>query len=166
MNMPRINLYISEADKPIFDEAAEILGEESTSAAIATVLRRAVEAKKAELSGMETVELEIGYGSGKLGDTPDTQNIRFTGKEIAHYRNLHGQTRSGDDRGIDYHLYLTRKGKFLLFVDDWSRWQGEESSSRYEVFDSLNEIEEAVPERLIAEAKEAIGEDATIELDI
>ncbi|WP_229736222.1 hypothetical protein, partial [Kroppenstedtia guangzhouensis] len=94
--MPRKNLYVTKDDEPIFDEAAEVLGEESLSAAIASVLRRAVEAKKAELEGMEQIELEVGTRSGVMGDTPDLQKIRFTGKEIAFTRQLQGN----DTRGV------------------------------------------------------------------
>lgn len=157
------NLYVREEDVQIFNEAAEILGEESLSAAIASVLRRAVEAKKAELEGMEQIELEVGSASGVPGDTPDMEKIRFTGKEIAFCRKLQGN----DTRGINYTLYRTKKGKFLLFVEDWSHWQGESSSSEYFVYDSLEEAEKGfAPTALIQEAKEALGEDSAKELDI
>src|SRR5690554_5062501 len=105
------NLYVREEDVQIFNEAAEILGEESLSAAIASVLRRAVEAKKAELEGMEQIELEVGTRSGVMSDTPDLKKIRFTGKELAFHRKLQGN----DTRGVDTTLYRTKKGKFLLF---------------------------------------------------
>lgn len=161
--MPRMNLYISEEDKPIFDQAAEMLGEESTSAAIAAVLRREVEAKKAELEGMEEIELEIGSGTGQLGDSPDYKKVRFTGRGLAHFRQLQGN----DTRGVDYDLYRSKKGKFLLYIDDWSRWQGEVSTSEYHIFETLQEVEEfGVPEGLIRDAKEEMGEDPAEELDI
>ena len=162
--MPRKNLYVTKDDEPIFDEAAEVLGEESLSAAIASVLRRAVEAKKAELEGMEQIELEVGTRSGVMSDTPDLKKIRFTGKELAFHRKLQGN----DTRGVDTTLYRTKKGKFLLFVEDWSRWQGEATTSEYFIYDTLEDVETSgnATGQLIRDAKEALGDDPATELDI
>lgn len=165
--MPRINLYVSEENKPLFDKAADILGEDSLSSAIASALKKAIEAKQAEQEGFEKVELEVGTTNNRMGESDNLKTIRFIGKELAWIRNLHGQTGSGDDRGTTYTLYLTQKGKFLLHIDEWSRWQGESSHSRYKVYESMREIEEKEGlDQLIREAKEALGEDLAIELDI
>ncbi|WP_188433988.1 hypothetical protein, partial [Kroppenstedtia guangzhouensis] len=102
--------------------------------------------------------------SGVMGDTPDLQKIRFTGKEIAFTRQLQGN----DTRGVDCTLYLTKKRKFLLFVKDWSHWQGERTTTEYYIYDTLEDVEVSghATGQLIRDARESIGEDPAIELDI
>jgi len=69
------------------------------------------------------------------------------------------------EEGIDYTIYQTHKGKFLLHVYDWSRWKNKNSHSRYQIYESLEEIEEA-PDKLITEAKVELGEEPVEYLDI
>jgi hypothetical protein len=110
------------------------------------------------------IRLEAGTISGTMGEDNDLKVIKFRGRELASYRSYNGQTGSGDDRGMTHTLYQTEKGKFLLYAEEWSRWQGEANYRSYEVYDGLDEIKE--PEGLIREAKEALGQDPAEELDI
>jgi hypothetical protein len=112
---------------------------------------------------MSEQEIEVGVFSDRSSD--DTRKIRFIGKQIASAWVYSGQTGSQDDRGTDYTLYLTKKGKLLLCCKHWSRWQGEDTTVTYEIYDSLAEIEN-VPGSLIQDAGEALGMDTAEYLDV
>lgn len=159
----KTSLYISEADAPLFERAKELLGEDSLSAAIAEAIRRLVVQEETKKQGFESIEIEIGTCYNGRG-SDNIKKIRFTGKEIAWHKILHGQTSSGEDRGTIYTLYLTAKGKFLLVTEVFSRWQGESSTTSYEIYDSLDDIE--APAGIITKARESIGEDPVVELDV
>ena len=155
-------IYVKDTDLPLF-EKAEALGGETLSATIATALRRFVEVEEAKAGGMLEQQIEVGVFSDRSSD--DTRKIRFIGKQIASARVYSGQTGSQDDRGTDYTLYLTKKGKLLLCRKHWSRWQGEDTTVTYSIYDSLAEIED-VPGSLIQDAGEALGIDTAEYLDV
>lgn len=155
-------IYIKDADLEIF-EKAEALAGESLSATIAEALRRFVEVEEAKADGMSEQEIEVGVFSDR--SSADTRKIRFIGKQIASAWVYSGQTGSQDDRGTYYTLYLTKKGKLLLCRKHWSRWQGEDTTVTYEIYDSLAEIEN-VPGSLIQDAGEALGMDTAEYLDV
>ncbi len=83
--------------------------------------------------------------------------VRFTAEEAGFRRELHGELSNADDRGTDYTLYRTAAGKFRVYVEHWSRWQGEGSFSELEPNDpdaktpyTLAEVRNAFPELLAA----------------
>jgi len=117
-------------------------------------------------NNMKEIRLTVGRLSGKMGESDDTKEIKFNGKQIASYNSYHGETSSGDDRGTTHTLYKTEKDKFLLHTNRWSRWQGESSNKNYEIFDSIKEIQGEVPDGLIYEAKEAMVQDPAEKLNI
>ncbi|OQA07953.1 MAG: hypothetical protein BWY65_01684 [Firmicutes bacterium ADurb.Bin373] len=162
----RKNIYIRDEDQELFDKA-EALGGDNFSAMIAEAVRRFVEVEEAKTAGMAEIELEVGvYYSGTSAD--DTKKIRFIGKKIADAKALYGSTSSRDDRGTEYTLYLTKKGKILLHREDWSRWQGDDSEASYQVYDSLTEFSASanVPGELVQEAGRAMGGDTAEYLDV
>lgn len=163
--MAKKTFYIPDEKLELFEKAESMAGEDgSISRVIVQAVEEFVKREEAREEGLEEVELLIGRCGGPREESEDLKKIKFIGKQIASFRSLHGQTGSRDDRGMDYSLYLTQKGKFLLYKDDWSRWQGEYSVSEYEIYESLKEVE--APEGLINEAKEELGEDPSIFLDI
>jgi hypothetical protein len=113
---------------------------------------------------MKEIRLEVGRVSGRAGEDNDLKVIKFTGRELASFRSYHGEVSSGDDRGMTHTLYQTEKGKFLIYTEEWSRWDGEADYKSYEVYDTLDEVKE--PEGLIREAKEALGLDPAEDLNI
>lgn len=176
--MARINLYVRDEDQALFEKAKELLGDEKISPVVAEAIRRLVEEEEAKKDGFEEIELEVGISGSQPGESDNFRRIRFVGKELSNYTRLEGRERQGlngqifigDDRGKHWRLFLSRKGKFLLYLNDWSYWRGEFTSKQYEIFDSLEEIEEfegfEVPEKLLNDAKEELGEDVSIRLDI
>ena len=161
--MPNKTIYVKDTDLPLF-EKAEALGGENLSATIATALRRFVEVEEAKADGMSEQEIEVGVFSDRSSN--DTRKIRFIGKQIASAWVYSGQTSSGDDRGTDYTLYLTKKGKLLLHREYWSRWQGEDGEASYNIYDSLAELADSVPGSLIQQAGESLGQDTAEYLDV
>jgi hypothetical protein len=113
---------------------------------------------------LKEIRLTVGTISGTMGESDDTKEVKFTGRELACHNSYHGETSSGDDRGMTHTLYKTEKGKYLLHTDEWSRWDGEAGHKSYEIYDSLEEIEE--PAGLVQEAKKVLGLDPAEELDI
>lgn len=161
----RKNIYIRDEDQELF-EKAEKLGGDNFSGLVAEAVRRFVEVEEAKQDGMAEQEIEVGiYYSGTSSD--DTRKIKFIGKKIADANILSGQSSSRDDRGKNYTLYLTKKGKFLLHIEYWTRWQGEDSRSSYETFDSMTHLMSYDPPgSLIQEAGQRLGVDTAEYLDI
>jgi len=118
------------------------------------------------MNELKEIRLTVGWISGVMGESDDTKEITFKGRQLASYNSYHGETSNDDDRGTTHTLYETKKGKYLLHTSNWSNWQGESSHKRYEVYDSLEEMEEEVPDGLIYEVKEELGQDPAEELDI
>jgi|AntDeeMinimDraft_6_1070357.scaffolds.fasta_scaffold32379_1 EXLDI family protein len=118
------------------------------------------------MSELKEIRLMVGRISGIMGESDDTKEIKFIGRQLASYNFYHGKTSNGDDRGTTHTLYETKKGKYLLHTSNWSNWQGEYSHKRYDVYDSLEEMKEEIPDGLIYEAKEELGQDPAEELDI
>ncbi len=160
----RKQIYIKDQDQAIFDRAVELAGEENLSGTITEAIRRFVEQEEALSSGLQEITLEIG-NSGREGESDDYRKIRFIGKKLATADTLCGSNSSGDDRGVDYALYHTGKGKFLLHREDWTKWQGEQNTKSYIVYDSLEEIKNA-PGQLIQDAANKLGTEVVEMLDI
>jgi hypothetical protein len=165
-------IYIKDEDKVIFEEAEKIFEKDSLSAIIAKSLKQYLEMEKAKKEGFEEILIEIGRKGGKPGESNNLKEIKFIGKELAYYRDYSG-AQASDDRGTNIVLYLTRKNKYLLHSENWSRWQGEYSHMSYEIFDNLEDIEETedesergYPASLIREAKEKLGQESADFLDI
>jgi len=83
---------------------------------------------------METITVEVGQvvalSSGAVQESLRT--VEFEGEGLAQ-RNEYGYSaRSGgltDTRGIKETLYRADDGRFVVYVEEWSRWQGEPNTS-------------------------------------
>ena len=77
---------------------------------------------------METITVRIGSVVGMSSGTQDTtREVQFEGEKLATYREF-GFSNKGhptDTRGITQTLYRTGDGRLIVYVEDWSRWQGE-----------------------------------------
>lgn len=115
--MPSKQIYVKEADLPLFAEA-EKYGN-SLANVVAEALRQYVENKKAEqdAEGFAKIEIEVGRF---LPGPADTTKKSFWGKEIGTF------VESGrDDDPMDndpsndwerhWKAYLTKKGKFIIW---------------------------------------------------
>ncbi|AEE97691.1 hypothetical protein [Mahella australiensis] len=132
--MPTKTIYVKEEDMPIFERAAEIAGD-SLSSIITDAVRDYVRRKESEDSGMREIILEIGTWPNH-GDS-NTKKVAFTGVSLGEMTLFKGQTNSRDDRGVDWELYLTKKGKYVVYRRVWSRWQNESSYAEYYILDEL-----------------------------
>ncbi|MEG3070975.1 MAG: hypothetical protein RQM92_09375 [Candidatus Syntrophopropionicum ammoniitolerans] len=136
--MPRKQVYIKDEDVGMFERAEELFGD-SFSAMIAEAVRRLVDQKESKETGME--EQVIGSGVYYPRGDDDVKLYKFIGKQIADARIYSGQTKSRDDQGIDYTLYLTKKEKYLVHIYQWTRWENENCYAEYRVFDTLEELQ-------------------------
>jgi hypothetical protein len=79
---------------------------------------------------MEKITLRIGtvqaVSSGQVDD--HTKPVEFVG-ELVYSRTTHGLNSRGtglsDTRGVTESLYQTEDDRYVVSVEDWSRWQGE-----------------------------------------
>lgn len=83
---------------------------------------------------METQRVKVGVlgttGSGMGYD--HTRGVEFIGEELARVTH-YGTGRNGaptDTRGTTETLYRTEDGRHVVYIEDWSRWQGEENRYR------------------------------------
>lgn len=169
--MARKNIYVADADQPVFDRAQELAGEEPMSGIIVEALRRYVAQEEAKAQGWQEISIEVG-----ISDQYRTQ--RFIGRELASQTLLTGQTSDRRDRGIDFEAYATQKGQILIHATRWSRWEGERSTKAKRVFASLEALREDpmvwpddewnidIPGSLIDEIEAEMGEAVGEYLDI
>ena len=162
----RKNIYIREEDQELFEKAEAIFGD-NFSGLVAEALRRFVEVEEAKSDGMAEVEIEVGTYTGDNG-SDDIKKVKFLGKKIADACVYSGATSDRRDRGTDYELYLTKKGKLLLWQKYWTCWQGEDGEAGYQVYDSLTQLmsAEGIPGSLLTEAGKRLGLDTAEYLDI
>lgn len=69
----------------------------------------------------QTIRLEIGTWweeNGRIQST--TRPVEFVGKLLAEHTQYMGL-----ERGITECLYRTEDGRYVVYLRDWSRWQGE-----------------------------------------
>ncbi len=125
-------IYVKDEDLTVFDEA-QALGGDSLSAVIAEALRRFVEAKKAEAEGFGEIALRVGPQGHE-------RTVRFVGRKVGETEILTGSTSERDDRGTTIGIYQGQAGKFVVHVEDWSRWQNEQSRSWHAIVDSLTDL--------------------------
>jgi len=68
----------------------------------------------------------VGMSSGRTLD--DTREVEFVGEELATRRTYGLSDRTGgltDTRGVDETLYKAEDGRYIVYVEEWSHWQGE-----------------------------------------
>jgi hypothetical protein len=78
---------------------------------------------------MDKIRILIGRISSVNGRTQDaTRPVEFKGQKLAEYLKIGYDNRTGnltDTRGITQTLYRTEAGRFIVHIEDWSRWQNE-----------------------------------------
>ena len=106
---------------------------------------------------MEKITVRIGTiqsgGSGIVQNT--TRDVEFEGEELAR-RKVYGYSdRTGevtDTRGITETLYRADDGRLVVYVEEWSHWQGE--PNRYHLVE-VTEADLGVNGRFEALGREA-----------
>ena len=78
---------------------------------------------------MDKVNLTVGSECSTSGGAVDdrTRKVEFVGEMLGELREL-GEGRDGsptDTRGTTQTLYRTEDGRMVVYVEDWSHWQGE-----------------------------------------
>jgi len=79
---------------------------------------------------METITVRIGTTVGMSnGRSQDRiREVEFVGERLGDYTEYGYSTRGGgltDTRGVTQTLYRTEDGRLVVYVKDWSHWQGE-----------------------------------------
>ena len=171
--MPNKTFYIRDEHVALFEKALN-MGGDNLSSTIAEALKRFVETKEAEAGGMKEIVLLCGRWTSK---DEDEKKVKFTGRLLASDEQYTGQTSSRDDRGIDWEIYQTKKGRFLVWWKLWSRWDGEGNVADYEIYDELPEFDAypfgkldtepgEIPGQIISIAAEKTGRESVENLDI
>ena len=101
-SVPNKTIYVSEGDLTLFDRAQEIAGG-NLSGAIATALRRYVEADDARREGFDEITVRVGPGAGR--------KVRFSGILLGEWAN------SSWSRYEVYRVYRGRTGKYVIHVE-------------------------------------------------
>ncbi len=173
--MPTKNVYVSEADLPLFEKAADLAGALST--AVASGLRLYVDQQEKERrkTQMQTIEVEV-------NDGPVVSTKRFTGRRILRFEERDGL------RVTVYRVYLTAKGQYAIYQrndpnwvamsntegtgpgwDDAQTWQGNwwHSGNRtLKVFPNMEDMKGHVPDGLLEALTQAAKKPLVEELDI
>jgi EXLDI family protein len=159
--MPNKTIYVSDADLPVFQRAQELVGG-NLSAAISKALRRLVEVEEGRLEGFEEITVRVGVAPGKLQ--------RFQGVQLVDWNRTSSGGSGGQER---YRVYRTRTGKLAVhaalpkgFVHSagkdgqltgWRKhfaadqqWGETPAVSTLEVFETFEQLREAVPAELAA----------------
>ena len=175
MYMPTKNVYVSEADLPLFEKAADLAGALSTAVASGLRLYVDQQEKGRKKTQMQTVEVEV-------NDGPIVSTKRFTGRRILRFEERDGL------RVNVYRVYLTAKGQYAIYQrndpnwaamsntegtgpgwDDQETWQGDwwHSGNRtLEVFPDVKAMKGHVPDGLLEALTQAAKKPLVEELDI
>ncbi len=172
--MPDKTIYVPEKNVPIVEKAKELLENrgESLSSFIVGSLTQLVVDHEAGQKAMEKTTIEVGRSSGSQFEDDELRKISFIGRVLASKKVF--EEPGQDSRGITRTIYQTAHGKFLLYVEEWTRWQNEVSKYWYRVYESLDALEQKTGEyadgeayaSLIQEAKKEMGEAGATFLDI
>ena len=165
--MPNRTIYVADADLPIFEKAQEVAGD-NLSATIAQALRRFVETEEARVSGYEEITVKV----GKIAHSYK----RFRGRLLAKGRVRNKQ----ETRRTVYDIYQTTKGKLALYVrnapnwdnpktwswsyknwshKDWTEWPNTDYEFRLEIYETLDELKDNVPQELYEAVSQALKGD-------
>ncbi len=173
--MPTKNVYVSEADLPLFEEAAELAGALSTAVSAGLRLYVDQQTKERRKGEMQIIEVEV-------NDGPVVSTKRFTGRRILRFEERDGL------RVNIFRVYLTAKDQYAVYQrndpnwaamsttegtgpgwDDAETWQGQwwHSGNRtLQVFPNLDAMKGHVPHGLLESLSTAANEPAIEELDI
>jgi EXLDI family protein len=172
--VPNKTIYVSDGDLPIYARAQALAGG-NLSAAIATALRRFVDAEESRSAGYDQVTVKVGIGAGR--------KVRF-------HANLVGEwTDTTRNRVEQFRVYRGRKGRYVLHVErsaefwmedaegkpaGWKgylgigniRYGGAPQESTLEVLDRLEDLRDKVPPELFDMVARSSRQPAIEDLDI
>ena len=167
--MPNRTIYVADADMPIFEKAQKLTGD-NLSAAIAHALRLFVEREEAKQSGFEDITIRVGKGRPFLqqqfrGRLLARRNIRLSNEAriltMSVYQTAKGRfavysKNHTNWSGWSQHWskkskqYQSRSGNWDWDWShdwDWSTYQ-DDDEYRLDVYESLDQLRENVPEEL------------------
>jgi len=157
--MPNKTIYVSDSDLPLFQRAQELTGG-NLSGAITQALRRLVDAEEARRAGFVEVTVKVGTGKAR-------RQQRFHGVPL-------GEWSRSDRHHVEvYRVWRSRQDRFVLYTETTEQWvhtagpAGEvtgwrkhfaadqqwgqiPASATLTVFDTIDELEPAVPAELFA----------------
>jgi EXLDI family protein len=176
--VPNKTIYVSDDDLLLYRRAQELAGG-NLSAAIATALRRYIDAEEGRQEGYDEIVVRVGRGVGR--------KQRFSGVLLAEWG------RSTQSRMEVFRIYRTRAGKFAVHTerspewksssqsDNWLRdlanwrmylgigeqsWGFAEGESTLEVADSLAELRDKIPPELYEMVATSADQPPVEDLDI
>ncbi len=175
--MPNKNIYVTEADLPLFEQAQEF-GGGNLSSAIATALRHFVAMEQAKQTNFREVTVKVSADGFFV-------RKRFLGRQIANQRVF--QQGKQMARLSCYSVYQTPKGKWaLLFKDvpdawfhmvDLKEWcehdLDEENAARtgvtftyhFTVYETLEDLQTHLPASVASQVQRTLsGEQPDIEM--
>ena len=154
--MPRKNFYVADADVPVYEKAKDYIGD-SISGFIMDALKKLVHDK--EDIGKELTPIRLWVGKeNEVFDVKTGEYIGFTG------RFLGSGTVDGDSM-IQYELYETRKGNFLLYIVEDDKTGT--ITSAYDTYKEYPEVTKLnLPSKLLKEAEATLRNFKCVELDI
>ncbi len=150
--MPQRTIYVKEEHQKLWEEAKELVGDDSLSEIVAEGLQRVIDARKNAEGGFQRIELEL-----------DDRAVAFQGRKVA-------ETDSYLDDHRHYHVaYVTPKGNILIYTE-----YGDNPFYFYNVYKSVNEAskkmdddnEPLYPYHFLNDIAEAMGGKHFEELDI
>jgi len=184
--MPNRTIYVADADVPVFEKAQKLAGD-NLSSAIAQALRYFVEKEEARSSGFEEIIVKVGKGRPYL-------TKQFRGRIIAK-RRIQLQNRARLLTIVVYQTAKGRFALYTKNTANWSdwsqssRWSGkstgdwnwdwdydssnydwssyfEDDERRLDVFNTFDELKDAIPEELYTSIAQYLGGEDVEILDI
>lgn len=153
----KVTLYVKDSDRPIWERARELLGEESLSAFVTEAISLLVARREAEAKGMRSIELHLGTG------TTDFPTVTFWGRELVHIRPAGPRS-----EGVHWWGYETARGQLVIVRQEIRSAPEPQATWRHWKFPTLLDLLNAVeqyPTQLVVEVMRALGKER-LELDI
>lgn len=144
--MPTMNYYVPKTEVEDINKAREILGDDYSPYIVRSLKKVVVDADMREKSFIEITRFEGTIQQG-LG-IRQGRDIKFIGKQLSEKVGF-------DDTTIPYwyELFLTRKGKFMLYTMHEDE-QKDTATCSYKVFDSIKELQgKDIPGALLMNAE-------------
>lgn len=159
--MGKTTIYLNKEAEEIHKLAKEYAGD-NLSAVIVQGLKLYVEKMECQSKGMEDVVIFDGKYF-ELGDIYQGKNLKFIGRLISQGSTDYGH---GDEHLHSFKLYLTRKGKFLMYGIGFNKNECAEVHF-HKIFNTFSEVMGAgYPASMLDEARRSMPDVACEELDI
>jgi EXLDI family protein len=172
--VPNKTIYVSDGDLTLYQRAQELAGG-NLSAAIASALKRFVNAEEGLREGYDEHVVRVGLGTGR--------KVRFTALLVGEWMD------SSTGRQVQFRVYRGRRGKYVLHVErqpefwvrdaegkpaGWRgtlgigdvRYGGSPKESTLEVLDTLEQLQDKVPIELFEMVARSARQPNVEDLDI